>query len=269
MKSSIILAVTAFIAVGMAHVELIKPYPIRSKENPANKNVDYSMKMSLLTDGSNYPCKGYNSDEFVAVETYVAGETYEAKLEIGAHHNGGSGQFSLSYDNGETFYVIKSVEGGMPFGGQSGQPIKSTYSFKIPSDMPSSKHVLFAWTWINRIGNREFYQNCAFVEIRGNLKYRPHQRHSIPDLPELYICNIDAGPDPTCTTVPDTRVCIPHPGKVIEYGRDRRTDDPLVEITDEECDSHKHKSASNSFPMAGDGGRVEYIFNIFTNGKRD
>lgn len=91
-------------------------------------------------------------------------------------------QFGLSYDNGANFYVIKSYMGGCP---------SSTTSFdvEIPSDAPSGTGVMcvtissfqwscgrredvktdeksaspslsFSWSWFNKVGNREMYQNC-------------------------------------------------------------------------------------------------------------
>jgi hypothetical protein len=38
---------------------------------------------------------------------------------------------------------------------------------KIPANAPSTESCIFAWTWINAIGNREFYMNCADIAIHG------------------------------------------------------------------------------------------------------
>ncbi|TKA36249.1 hypothetical protein B0A49_13667, partial [Cryomyces minteri] len=88
--------------------------------------------------------------------TWNAGSTYNMTLAGSANHLGGSCQLSLSYDNGATFRVIKSMIGGCP--------LTSTYDFTIPSFAPSGT-ALFAWTWQNFEGNREFYMNCAEVAI--------------------------------------------------------------------------------------------------------
>ncbi|ORX72271.1 hypothetical protein DL89DRAFT_265874 [Linderina pennispora] len=42
-----------------------------------------------------------------------------------------------------------------------------SYTFKLPEDLPSSDKAVFAWTWANASGNREFYMNCADIAIKG------------------------------------------------------------------------------------------------------
>ena len=68
---------------------------------------------------------------------------------VGAPHGGGSCQFSLSYDNGATFNVIHSIEGGCPL-----DAVMNKYTVPIPDNAPAADRALFAWTWFNRIGNR-------------------------------------------------------------------------------------------------------------------
>ncbi|KAJ2401089.1 hypothetical protein GGI23_001628 [Coemansia sp. RSA 2559] len=43
-----------------------------------------------------------------------------------------------------------------------------SYTFTLPKDLPSSDNVIFAWSWVNAIGNREFYMNCADIKITGS-----------------------------------------------------------------------------------------------------
>ena len=62
-----------------------------------------------------------------------------------ATHGGGSCQFSLSYDGGNTWAVIHSIIGGCP--------LNSAYTFSVPTNIPSG-NALFAWTWFNKVGNR-------------------------------------------------------------------------------------------------------------------
>jgi hypothetical protein len=38
---------------------------------------------------------------------------------------------------------------------------------QLPFNLPSCERCTFAWTWINAIGNREMYMNCADVRIIG------------------------------------------------------------------------------------------------------
>ncbi|KGO39380.1 hypothetical protein PEX1_070400 [Penicillium expansum] len=143
-----------------AHMQLSKPYPIRS---PLNKDgtgeKDYSYTNPLSTSGSDYPCKGYANDAFVAVDTWQPGSSQEMTLEGSAVHDGGSCQLALTYDKGKTFKVIESIEGDCP--------IAKKYQFDVPSDAPSGD-ALFAWTWFNKVGNREMYMNCAMITIGGS-----------------------------------------------------------------------------------------------------
>lgn len=46
-----------------AHMEMSWPYPIRSQLDPAVAiaDKDYSYTSPLLADGSNFPCKGYQT----------------------------------------------------------------------------------------------------------------------------------------------------------------------------------------------------------------
>lgn len=37
----------------------------------------------------------------------------------------------------------------------------------LPANLPSCERCTFAWTWINAVGNREFYMNCVDVKIIG------------------------------------------------------------------------------------------------------
>ncbi|KAJ5295827.1 hypothetical protein PENANT_c001G01890 [Penicillium antarcticum] len=142
-----------------AHMQLSKPYPIRS---PLNKDAkgqkDYSYTNPLSSSGSDYPCKGYAKDDFEAVDTWAPGSSQEMTLEGSATHDGGSCQLSLTYDLGKTFKVIESIEGDCP--------IAKKYQFDIPSDAPAGD-ALFAWTWFNKVGNREMYMNCAMITIGG------------------------------------------------------------------------------------------------------
>lgn len=221
-------ALLSSVPLASAHIEMVNPYAIRSKNNPANTAnglADYNMKSPLLADGSNFPCKGYQNDRPIApVATYSAGSNYTLQLEGSATHNGGSCQLSLSYDNGKTFRVIKSMIGGCP--------LTLTYGFQIPAFAPSGS-ALLAWTWVNLSGNREYYMNCAEVAITGGPAAQSqspnHRRHalrhvnsrrapasSFDALPYLWKANIPPVND--CKTVESMQVVYPHPGPDVEYG---------------------------------------------------
>ncbi|KAJ2889217.1 hypothetical protein GGI21_006643 [Coemansia aciculifera] len=70
---------------------------------------------------------------------------------------------------GKTFVVIHRILRYTFTGGPSSSNTGTqlSYSIPLPADLPSGDRVIFAWTWINAIGNREFYMNCADVAIDG------------------------------------------------------------------------------------------------------
>ncbi|KAJ5940429.1 hypothetical protein N7516_000597 [Penicillium verrucosum] len=220
-----------------AHMQLSNPYPIRS---PLNKDAkgqkDYSYTNPLSTSGSDYPCKGYADDDFEAVDTWAPGSSQEMSLEGSAVHDGGSCQLALTYDQGKTFKVIESIEGDCP--------IDKKYKFDVPSDAPSGD-ALFAWTWFNKVGNREMYMNCAMVTIgdssnrsatldsehreakeapkqtlnektteKGpNNKANTHTTNadsSFDSLPDIFVANVGQAGD--CVTIEGEAVHFPKPG---------------------------------------------------------
>ncbi|KAL4891403.1 hypothetical protein BDV59DRAFT_203580 [Aspergillus ambiguus] len=191
--------------LAMAHMELSWPYPLRSKFDPqaSTSLIDYSMTSPLLADGSNFPCKGYqNNTPWRATADYTAGNTYNITLSGSATHGGGSCQLSLSYDNGETFKVIKSMVGGCP--------LQSEYDFSMPSDVANGK-ALFAWSWFNLVGNREMYMNCADVVISGGSGSVDSFESAYPD---LFVANVNNG----CATVEGKQTVFANPGDEVIYG---------------------------------------------------
>ncbi|KAL2443971.1 hypothetical protein ABEF95_014450 [Exophiala dermatitidis] len=204
-----------------AHMQLSWPYPLRSPLDPdvPYYEKDYSMTSPLLADGSDFSCKHYQkdyADSNVTKATYVAGGTYDMWVNGTATHDGGSCQLSLSYDDGVTFKVIKSIIGGCP--------LPRTYDFTIPEYAPASDTALFSWTWFNIVGNREMYQNCARVKIVSNptQKYKrtPFKRaSSLDDLPDIFTCNIGNN----CQTIEGAEIVFPNPGDDVVYGTDAIT----------------------------------------------
>ncbi|RKP09114.1 hypothetical protein THASP1DRAFT_29103 [Thamnocephalis sphaerospora] len=96
------------------------------------------------------------------VATYEAGKSISVELtepeggEIN-RHSGGHCQFALSYDD-KTFVVLKDVLQTCMLG-----PLK--YTIPIPANAPAADRATFAWTWINAVGDRQYYMNCADVKI--------------------------------------------------------------------------------------------------------
>ncbi|KAJ5516201.1 hypothetical protein N7527_007761 [Penicillium freii] len=209
--TKIILLLALWGAGGFAHMQMSKPLPIRSPLDlyPTGP-VDYGYTNPLNASGKNYPCKGYEKDPFVSQAFYVPESSYETKIQGNAPHGGGSCQLSLSYDQGQSFRVIQSMVGGCGF--------NRTWPFKIPREAPPGE-ALFAWTWFNRIGNREMYMNCAMVTIGDapdswNDNKNVTNSPKFESLPEIFIANING--EGKCVTSEDQDVSFPLPGpKVI------------------------------------------------------
>jgi hypothetical protein len=199
-------------------MQMHDPFPINSQEDPAvpDNLRDYSYTKPLDPSGADFPCKGYHKQQtsHVSKATYKAGSSYKMTLKPpGAAHGGGSCQLSLSFDNGASFKVIKSMIGGCP--------TTLEYDFTIPADAPSSGDALFAWTWFNLVGNREMYMNCARVTIQGSAPAGRHRRSqfteraaAFKDLPDMFTCNIGKG----CTTTENQNVAFPNPGSDVAKG---------------------------------------------------
>ncbi|ROV97122.1 hypothetical protein VMCG_07517 [Cytospora schulzeri] len=210
-KTTVLLAALA--ATATAHMEMKFPPPFNSKYNPYNdwSNIDYSMTSPLLQDGSNYPCKGYHSllgtPAGRPTTSFEVGSAASINVVGGAIHGGGSCQVSLSTDGARTFTVLKSIIGNCPAG------FDGDIGFTVPADAPAGEAVL-AWSWHNRIGNREMYMNCAAVTLTRGGGVRPEQVGgaaqgvSYWSQPRIFVANVANG----CSVAEGGDVVYPDPG---------------------------------------------------------
>ncbi|KFZ18657.1 hypothetical protein V501_01095 [Pseudogymnoascus sp. VKM F-4519 (FW-2642)] len=187
----------------LAHMQLKYPPPLRSKFNKFSAKIDWDMISPLLSSGSNYPCKGYLTDLGTragnSVAIWSAGSSQNFIVDGLTTHGGGSCQASLSIDEGRTFKVIHSYIGNCP--------LASSYPFRVPSDTPTGS-ALFAWTWFNKIGNREMYMNCARVTIGVGSGTETTAFNSRPNVFVANVGNIGNN----CGTSENTDVDFPYPG---------------------------------------------------------
>ncbi|KAL8851197.1 MAG: hypothetical protein Q9221_003828 [Calogaya cf. arnoldii] len=171
--SSMLAAALALASTADAHMKMAKPAPF----GPASLN-----NSPLSDDGSDYPCKQRAGvyDPPTTKNSLAAGSPQQIELIGQAVHGGGSCQVALTKDAKPTkdskWMVIHTVEGGCPAvaeGNQGGDDTATgnNIPYKIPADFPPGEYVL-AWTWFNRIGNREMYMNCAPVTVTGGSKKR-------------------------------------------------------------------------------------------------
>ncbi|KAJ3344340.1 hypothetical protein HDU93_000130 [Gonapodya sp. JEL0774] len=159
-----------------AHIEMANPPPRNSKWIPSSlgvSNIDYD-GTTPLGAARPYPCQGKPKGPIVA--TYQAGTSVHVSLFGSATHDGGHCQFAVSYDSGSTFVVLLTVVR------ECLRASGSEYNVPIPAGAPSGDAV-FAWTWINAVGNREYYMGCADVNIQGSAG------GSISG-PQLFVANI-------------------------------------------------------------------------------
>ncbi|PLB53804.1 endoglucanase [Aspergillus steynii IBT 23096] len=208
------LAILMAISAAMAHMEMKRPLPMKSRFDPANRapTTDYNNNSPLWPDGSNFPCRGHHrTTPWRTASTFTAGQRDYIELAPGASHNGGSCQISLSYDNGQTFHVIQSYMGGCP--------LSSKWDFQIPDSAPNGR-ALFAWTWFNLSGNREMYMNCAQVEVRGGAE---SSIESFNELPEIFVANVGNG----CATVEKKHTVFKEPGENVGYNGVQKSDPPF------------------------------------------
>ncbi|CAG8882142.1 unnamed protein product [Penicillium nalgiovense] len=206
-----------------AHLRMASPEPYGS----SRKTLDNS---PLAADGSDFPCKISPGDFIVPTEeaTYRTGSNNSIKLLGSATHGGGSCQVSLTSDREPTknseWKVIKSYEGGCPAKGPGNLDgsAESDHSLQLPFAIPDGiapgKYTL-AWTWFNRIGNREMYMNCAPITVANESPSNSSDntpKQSL-DFPPMFIANVNG-----CITRENVDIHFPWPGSIVEYNGDSK-----------------------------------------------
>ena len=168
-KAFVVAAATYFATSVQGHMKLATPAPY-GEDSLTNAPLDAS--------GSDFPCKqrpGVYADA-KSTATMPIGAKQTLSFIGGATHGGGSCQISLTKDLQPTkdsvFQVIHSIEGGCPtsspgnIGDDANAPDPTSFDYSIPQGIAPGKYTL-AWTWFNKIGNREMYMNCAPIVVSG------------------------------------------------------------------------------------------------------
>ncbi|RDA92353.1 hypothetical protein CP533_4390 [Ophiocordyceps camponoti-saundersi (nom. inval.)] len=199
------------VATGSAHILISNPVPF-GKASLTNS--------PLAADGSDFPCKQRNGvyDMSGGSNVYKQGSTQQLEFRGSAVHGGGSCQVSMTTDlkpnKNSVWKVIKSIEGGCPaknqggnMGGGAGADTPYRYDYTIHNEIPAGNYTL-AWTWFNKIGNREMYMNCAPVTVTGS----GGSSGFLQSLPDMFVANVGNG-----CGVPDSKdVRFPNPGKDVD-----------------------------------------------------
>ena len=186
---------------------------------------------------ADFPCKQrpgvYDVTE---MNQWNAGETQEVSFLGSAVHGGGSCQFSITTDQepslSSQWKVIQSVVGGCPSNASANLPDApdgtgaATFPVKMPEDIPDGRYT-FAWTWINKVGNREFYMNCAPVQVGNGASKASTASASqaLSSLPDMFVANL---PDTECSTAENEDFVYPEPGKNLVEGNGAALGDTLT-----------------------------------------
>ncbi|KAF1956173.1 hypothetical protein CC80DRAFT_492444 [Byssothecium circinans] len=188
----------ALMAPAHAHMIMKTPTPFNT---PNNSPLDPS--------GTDYPCRGPGTT--MTQNEFKVGSKQTLSFTGTAVHGGGSCQLSVTTDTKPTkdskFKVIHSIEGGCP--GVDGGP--ATFSFPVPSELPNG-NATFAWTWMNKIGNREMYMNCASIFVTGGAS----DTKAFDTLPDMAVANIAVGTGAKCKTSEGSDYTFEAPGKSVQ-----------------------------------------------------
>lgn len=172
----------------------------------------------LEDDGSDFPCKQRSGVYDISEMNQIAvGVPQKLSFKGGATHGGGSCQLSVTLDKNPTkesqWKVIHSILGGCPnsqAGNANGSPDydgNPTFEYTMPKGMPNGQYTM-AWTWFNKIGNREMYMNCAPIEVSGGAD----NNDVLDTLPDMFVANIGNG----CTTSESQDFVFPQCGLNVE-----------------------------------------------------
>lgn len=196
-KTSLFAAMLAMASTTSAHMFIASPVPFAGVS-----------KSPLSEDGSNFPCQG-SSYQITTMNEWTVGSEASVSFppDQTATHGGGSCQISVSKDKAPTkdskWKVIHSIEGGCPTTGSGNSGPLGTFSFKIPEALPEGQ-LTMAWTWFNKVGNREMYMNCAPIKVSGGTG---KGFDSLPDMATANIggsCKTSEGSDYTFAKAGDS-----------------------------------------------------------------
>ncbi|KAF7509116.1 hypothetical protein GJ744_008343 [Endocarpon pusillum] len=223
------IAILALLAASVqGHVVMTEPTPF---EYP----VPSAKQAPLDPNGSDFPCKfpaGFSPQTVKVTALQPSGN--KLRLKGGATHGGGSCQISLTKDKVPTkdskWEVIKSIEGGCPsdapgnLSNDAETPLPEI-DYSVPESIAAGEYTL-AWTWFNKIGNREMYMNCAPVTIGGGAAKREVAKISKKrqsGLPVMFTANVGAG----CSTTEGSDVSFPDPGAELVKGSGVNPGEPV------------------------------------------
>ncbi|KAJ4377611.1 hypothetical protein N0V83_000438 [Neocucurbitaria cava] len=189
---------------------------------------------------ADFPCKQRTGVyDVTEMNQWNAGETKTIAFTGSAVHGGGSCQFSITTDpkpsEQSQWKVIESVVGGCPSNVSGNLPEEvpsgsgdgaATFPVTMPSNIPDGQYT-FAWTWLNKVGNREFYMNCAPVQVGSGSGSGSTESaaSALASLPDMFVANL---PNTECSTSENEDFNYPDPGKSLIEGNGASLGDTLT-----------------------------------------
>lgn len=214
-------ALAALAAGASAHMVLNSPVPF-AWESEATKQAPLAP--------SDFPCKQPAGTYAVtSMNTVAAGGSLDVQLKGGATHGGGSCQFSITTDTKPTkdsqwkvlHSQIHGCQGGPEDDNMSNDANDTRNPIipvKIPEGLPAGQYT-FAWSWLNKLGNREFYMNCAPLEVTSGSSKRDQASSSVESilgqLPDMFVANL---PETECQVASGQDFVYPNPGDSVATG---------------------------------------------------
>ncbi|KAJ1911222.1 hypothetical protein H4219_006007 [Mycoemilia scoparia] len=190
-KALVLLSLITVPAITTAHMAMNEPCPRYGNNGPncpsppSGQSYDYNIKAPIGTkEGIDQPLCKFSVPYEEPVAVWNAGESVKVSfMPNSAAHGGGHCQFSISYDGGSTFAVIHNVLKHCFCNGPNGGNTASVLSYDIPlpAHLPSGR-AIFAWSWVNALGNREFYMNCADVQIKAHPDHSSSTQYTGPEM---------------------------------------------------------------------------------------
>jgi hypothetical protein len=226
LKTCGILALS-LLGVANAHMKMASPVPF---------NVANLENSPLAADGSNFPCKAVSgsaaSYSISAMNELPVDKPILLSLAGSAPHDGGTCQVSITFDEEPTkesvFKVIQTFEGGCPVN-------NAKFTFNLPKEFPNAERATLAWTWFNRIGNREMYMDCAPISITGGSDNKDYYE----SLPDMFVANIATT---ECAVAEGSDVQVPDPGEFVLQGPTAK----LLPPSTEKCPSKARANNTKS-----------------------
>ncbi|CAF9925484.1 MAG: hypothetical protein HETSPECPRED_005849 [Heterodermia speciosa] len=255
-----------------AHVKIESPVPYGAGN--AAPALDTN---PLLASGADFPCK-QRPQVYKLVHENILPLSLPQTLSFQgqATHGGGSCQISLSRDREPTrasvWKVIHSIEGGCPSrnpGNVGNDPFgfgADRFEYQVPAEVPEGRYTL-AFTWFNKIGEREMYMNCAPVTVtaggagkralgvdngtfvKGDGEGIEERGEAFDALPDMFVANIGNGCS-TAASGTDLKFPDKNLGKYVQ----RIDTGPLTPPIGNCGSASSSSSSSSSNPAGGAGG---------------